>query len=113
LWRLCFAPSVGPHLPFWHRNAETEGPEWLARVTSNIEAAKIEMDPGKLANYMIQIGDLITNNIPFFALGTYRNVWGSKNRLANVPDLIYIEDLYRGWDRAVFHEQLFIRGDRL
>jgi len=100
---------VGPHLPFWHRNADREGPDWLAAVYSSIEEAKVEMDPDSLAEQMIQIRDLITENIPFFALGTYRNIWGSNNRLGNVPNLIYIEDLYRGWDRAVFHEQLFIR----
>jgi hypothetical protein len=67
------------------------------------------MDPDKLAKHMIRIRDLIAENIPFIALGAYRNVWGANNRLGNVPDIVYIEDLYRGWDRAVYHEQLFVR----
>jgi peptide/nickel transport system substrate-binding protein len=100
---------AGPHLPFWHRNADTEGPDWLVSVTSSIEKAKIEMDPDNLAEHMIEIRNQITENIPFITLGTYRNVWGSNNRLGNVPDVTHVEDLYRGWDRAVFHEQLFIR----
>jgi len=68
-------------------------------------------DPDKLAVHTVEVRDLITDNIPFISLGAYRNIWGSNNRLGKVPDLVHVEDLYRGWDRAVFHEQLFIRRE--
>ncbi len=39
--------------------------------------------------------------------GTIRRA--ASNRLANVPPVINLEDVTRGWDRAIFSEQLYFR----
>jgi peptide/nickel transport system substrate-binding protein len=100
---------MGPNLPFWHRNADTEGPDWLNEVTEGIRQAQTIIDPEKLGPQMEHLHHLISYNIPFIALGALAGPWGANRRLGNVPDLLNTEDLYRAWDRSVYHEQIYIK----
>jgi peptide/nickel transport system substrate-binding protein len=100
---------TGPYLPVWHRNAGAEAPPWLREMTALIKKAKTTMDDDIRGAYLIRIRDLITENIPFICFGADARVWGSNRRLGNVPYLVNSEDLYRALNRAVPHEQVFIR----
>ncbi len=100
---------MGPSLPFWHKFADTEGPEWLHEVTSLIRKAENTLDEDKLRGYMIQVREIMTRELPFIITGKLPNNWASSNRMGNVPDTVYTEMHYRGFDRSVFPEQLYIK----
>ncbi len=100
---------TGPYLPVWHRNAVKEGPSWLHEMTALIKKAKMTMDADIRQNDLIRVQNIIAENIPFICFGFETRVWGSNRRLGNVPHLVNSEDLYRAVNRAVPHEQLFIR----
>jgi peptide/nickel transport system substrate-binding protein len=98
--------------PFWHRNASTEGPAWLAEATDHMKQAMVTFDPDELRRHMTRIRDLHSENIPVIAIGCLRFPWGANTRVGNVPRRNTTGDSYRGWSRPLFHEQLFIRSAR-
>ncbi len=100
---------MGPNLPFWHRDADTDGPDWLNEVTDGIKQAQTIIDPEALKLQMEHLHHLVSTNIPFIALGALAGPWGANQRLGNVPDLLNPEDLYRAWDRSVYHEQIYVQ----
>ena len=100
---------VGETLPFWHRNATAEGPEWFQEVTRHVNAAVTTVDPEAFRRHMIRVRDLHTENVPVLIVGAPYLVWGASTRLGNVPMDLSPLDEYRGWGRPVFHEQLFIK----
>ena len=102
---------MGPYLPFWHRNADIEGPEWLDAATVAIHRAQNSIDRETIRESVVEIRDIYTRELPFIMIGSAPSVWASGSRLGNVADNIHATYTYRGFDRAVFHEQLFIRPD--
>ncbi len=100
---------VGSTLPFWHRNASAEGPEWFHEVTRYVNLALTTVDTARLREHMVRVRDLHTDNIPVIVAGSPYHVWGASTRLGNVPPDNSPLDEYRGWSRPVFHEQIFIR----
>ncbi len=104
-----YAP-VGPNLPFWHRNADREAPEWLREILEHLERAKYTMETQVREQELARIRDLYTEQVPFIGMGSSRGVWGARNRLGNAPKLINGEDLYRALQRSLFLEQIFIRN---
>jgi len=104
-----FIAIMGPNEPFWHRNANREGPEWLLEMTALIKQMKTTVDPDVRRLLMIKIRKLYVENLPMLTLGEGGMVWGARNRLGNVPPTITTELFTRDWDRAVFHEQIYIK----
>lgn len=97
--------------PFWHRNASSEGPEWLRESTRQLETAMSTIDPDVKRAAMKRFRDLQTENIPVIALGALRRTWGFNLRLGNVPEKTTQQNHVRAWSRPIFHEQLYIRAD--
>lgn len=104
-----YSAIMGPSEPFWHRNARREGPKWLHEMTALINQVKTTVDPEERRLMMVQIRDLHANNLPIITLGEARWIWASHKRLGNVPPRITTELHIRDWDRAVFHEQIYIK----
>ena len=100
---------MGPTLPYWHRTAPTEGPEWLHEATRYIKLAITTVDTVQLREYMDKARKLHTDNVPVIVAGTSYHVWGANVRLGNVPDISTDADVRRGWSRPIFHEQVFIK----
>ena len=67
------------------------------------------IEPDRLLNLMTRFRDVHTDNIPVIGIGAPMVLWGAATRLGNVPSDGTSEDLYRGWSRPVFHEQIFVR----
>jgi peptide/nickel transport system substrate-binding protein len=104
-----FIAIMGPSEPFWHRNANREGPAWLREMTVLIKQMQTTVDPDKRRLLTVKIRELYVENLPMLTLGEGRRVWGAQNRLGNVPPTITNELFTRDWDRAVFHEQIYIK----
>ncbi len=102
--------NVGPNLPFWHQKAAQEAPPWMRQVTADIKEAQVTLEADKLAVYTERIRDLFSENIPFISIGAHSQAWGSNKRLGNVPDLVNREDLYRGNERVIIPEQIYIKN---
>ena len=100
---------MGPNQPVWHRNAATEGPEWLHEATRLLNEIATTVDTALVRKNMNRIRDLHADHIPLLIPGFGYHVWGSSARLGNVPTKSTTADGYRGWSRPVFHEQLFIK----
>ena len=100
---------MGENLPYWHRTASAEGPEWLWEATRHIKAALTTIDTAAVNYHMRLARDLHTDNVPVIATGSGHAIWGHSSRLGNVPHDASAGDVRRGWSRAVFHEQLFVR----
>lgn len=100
---------MGASLPYWHRNATAEGPEWLREVTHHMRAAMTTIDTAEVNHHMRIARDLHTDNVPVIATGSGHTVWGHSTRLGNVPFDASAGDVRRGWSRAVFHEQIYIK----
>ena len=98
-----------PQTPWWHRNASQDGPQWLRDATRLLQAGMTTVDPDKLREIMIRFRDIYTENVPAIAIGAPSRIWGASARLGNVPEKIVGNDMYRGWGRPVFHEQIFVR----
>ena len=98
-----------PRTPWWHRNASVDGPEWLNESTRLLHEAMATIEHDRLLNLMTQFRDLHTDNIPVIGIGAPMVLWGAATRLGNVPSDGTSEDLYRGWSRPVFHEQIYVR----
>ena len=100
---------MGPTVPFWHRNASEEGPEWLKEATRYIQQTLTTVDTVLARTYMEQARDLHSDNVPVIAVGSTPRIWGASTRLGNVPREMLIADVYRGFGREVQQEQIFIR----
>ena len=59
----------GPNQPYWHRNAASEGPEWLHEATQQFERAATTTDPIVIRESMAIAKDLHTDNVPNIAIG--------------------------------------------
>jgi len=101
---------IGPNTPTWHRNAATEGPDWLLECARLIQDSQTTLDQDQVRRNMIRIRDLHTENIALILPGYAFPAWGSSTRLGNVPKQNTTSSAYRGWARPVFHEQLFIKN---
>ena len=100
---------MAPTVPFWHRNASSEGPGWLHEATRCIKRAITTVDTAKVREYMVKARDLHTDHVPVIVVGSAYNVWGAGARLGNVPHDGSAADVHRGWSRPVFHEQIYIK----
>jgi peptide/nickel transport system substrate-binding protein len=100
---------MGPGEPFWHKNAGREGPPWLHELTSLIKRAKTTIDAKERRLLMVRMRDLQADNLPMIMMGESPPIWAAQNRLGNVPPRIIAELHTRDWDRATFHEQIYIK----
>ncbi len=101
--------AVGPNFPFWHPHAVSEGPEWLRRATEHLRLAHSTINPEERRRHAEIVRDLHVENIPMVSLGAQREVFAVHQRIGNAPATAVLDTSYRGWERPVFHEQLFIR----
>lgn len=100
---------MGTNLPFWHPRANREGPEWLHEVTEAIQQAFATVDFEERRKYLERVRDLHNEHIPIIGIGAVRSTWAASTRLGNIPCKAYIDGIYRGWERPMFHEQLFVK----
>ena len=100
---------MGPSVPFWHRRASEEGPEWLRQATRDIQRAITTIDTAEIRQCMTRARDLHTDNVPVIVIGSAYHVWGVSTRLGNVPYENSAADVHRGWGRPVFHEQIYVK----
>ena len=98
-------------VPFWHRNASEEGPEWLWEATRAIQSVRTTVDPVQVRELMETVQDRYSENVPVIVVGSIYLPWGASDRLGNVPDKMSLDDVFRGM-RAFYHEQVFIHPDR-
>ena len=98
-----------PKTPYWHRNAQSEGPNWLHEASRHIERVLTTVNPAKVREYMIGLRDLHTDNIPVIVAGSTYFVWGAHTRLGNVPWTSTHAYVYRGWGRSLYNEQIYIK----
>ncbi|MEE2752737.1 MAG: ABC transporter substrate-binding protein [Candidatus Latescibacterota bacterium] len=103
---------TGSNQPYWHRNADQEGPEWLHEATRVLELAATTTDPDKLRKYMIRARDLHTDEVAAIPLGAAYRAWGAHNRLGNVPEDVSFSETHGAWGRPMTLEQIFIRNQR-
>ena len=100
---------MAPTVPFWHRNASAEGPDWLREATHHIQSVLTTVDTARVRHHMTRVRDLHTHNVPVLVVGSTYSVWGASTRLGNVPRQGTNADEFRGWSRPVFHEQIYIK----
>ena len=96
--------------PFWHRdNSKHRETEWLIEATHHIKSAMTSVDSDTVRMHMEAARELHTENVPIIVVGSPYHVWGASSKLGNVPTDGTGADVFRGWGRPVFHEQLFFR----
>ena len=100
---------MGPSVPFWHRNASKDAPEWLQEATNMVQGALTTVDPRELKGYMTRLRDLHVEQVPVIVLGFPYHVWGTSSRLGNVPYENSAATVHQGWSRPVFHEQIYVK----
>lgn len=100
---------VGPNLPFWHPRAVESETAWLLQATEYLQNAMGTVDPAVRDHYARKVHDLHVENIPMISLGSQREVYAANRRIGNVPPVAVLDTSYRGWERPIFHEQLFVR----
>jgi peptide/nickel transport system substrate-binding protein len=103
---------TGPNQPYWHRNADKEGPAWLHEATRLLEKAATTTDPDELREYMVQARDLHTAEVAAIPLGAAYRAWGANNRLGNIPEDVSFGETHGAWGRPITHEQIFIKPAR-
>jgi len=101
---------TGPGNPFWHRFARDQNTEWLWQASRAFERAATTLDTLKVREAMVEARDLTTTNVPGINVGFVYRVWGANTRLGNVPEEATVTDVYRGWSRPMFHEQIYIKN---
>jgi len=109
LGRLYDWAMVGQAGPFWHRKAPQTAQPWFRQASRYFREAMYTVDPDKLRELMVKARDLHSENVPVIVIGSVYHVWGANTRLGNVPTEGTTADVFRGWGRPVFHEQLFIK----
>ncbi len=100
---------MGANFPFWHPRADREGPEWLHEATAELRTAFATIDPDERRAHFERVRDLHNKHIPMIGIGAMRETWAASDRLGNVPCEAYLDGIYRGWERPLLHEQIFIR----
>ena len=100
---------MGPTHPFWHRQADEDAPPWLRRATRHLEEALETFDAERAHALMAKVRDIYSEEVPAIGVGSLFRVWGSSRRLGNVPENTAVDDIFLGWGRSLYHEQLFIR----
>ena len=96
--------------PFWHRdNSKHLETEWLIQATHHIKSAMTSVDPDSIRTHMEAARELHTENVPVIVVGSPYHVWGANSKLGNVPTDGTSADVFRGWGRPVFHEQLYFK----
>ena len=100
------------NMPYWHRNAKTEGPEWLHECTRLLEIAATSTDTAIVRTAMIKARDLYTEHIPAIPLGASYRVWGAHKRLGNIPNDVSFAEVHGAWGRPITHEQIFIKKEQ-
>jgi len=103
---------IGDTYPFWHRNAEREAPEWLNRAAQLFQRALITVDQDAQDELVDRIREIYVEHIPMLVIGQVYAVWGSNSRLGNVPEDAATDDVFRGWSRPIYHEQIFIKSPK-
>jgi peptide/nickel transport system substrate-binding protein len=98
------------NMPYWHRDAMTDGPEWLRETTRLLEMAATSTDTVEIRKNMILARDIYTENIPAIPLGASYRVWGANTRLGNIPDDVSFSEAHGAWGRPITHEQIFIKS---
>ena len=101
--------AMGPGVPFWHRSASIDGPDWFKEATRLMKLAMTTVDSAKLRNLMVKARELHSDNVPVIATGYAYGVWGYNSRLGNVPQNLYSGDVFRGHSQPVMHEQIYIK----
>ena len=101
--------AVRPNMPYWHRNAASDGPPWFHRAEALIRRAIVSIDPGEVTRLLLEAQRIHSENVPLIGIGAVRELWGANLRVGNVPGDGTFANIYRGWSRPVFHEQLFFR----
>lgn len=97
--------------PFWHReNSKHRETEWLVRATYHITSAMTTTDPADVKRHMVAARELHTENVPVIVVGSPYHVWGASTSLGNVPNDGTSADVFRGWGRPVYHEQLYFKN---
>jgi peptide/nickel transport system substrate-binding protein len=100
---------IGSSHPFWHHDGDEDAPEWLREATRYLTLALETRDTEKAYALMAKVRDIHSEEVPAISVGSLPMVWGSHNRLGNVPDATAVDDIFLGWDRSVFLEQVFVR----
>lgn len=95
--------------PFWYRNADKEGPEWLHEVTAYLQVAMTTIDPDVKREAMIKVRDIHAEQVAAIVIGHIYDVWAVNTRLGNVPDDVSTNIAYRGRSRPLYHEQIFVK----
>jgi len=99
---------IGETFPSWYRNA-TDAPDWLLEATRLMTEALETFDTEVAHALMSRVREIYSENVPAIGVGSLYKVWGANVRLGNVPETTAVDDIFFGWDRSLFHEQLFIR----
>ncbi|RKX32374.1 MAG: hypothetical protein DRP71_12115 [Verrucomicrobia bacterium] len=97
--------------PYWHRNASSEGPEWLHEATRYMKTAMATVDPDAVFDTMARVRDLHTENIPNIATGSKYHIWAFNTRLGNVPRENARDYEFRGWSGPLMSEQIYIKHE--
>jgi peptide/nickel transport system substrate-binding protein len=99
------------NMPYWHRTATTEGPDWLRECTRLFEIAATSTDTAIVRSSMVKARDLYTEYIPAIPLGASYRVWGAHKRLGNIPNDVSFAEVHGAWGRPITHEQIFIQKE--
>lgn len=99
---------MGDTVPFWHRNASKEGPDWLREATDQILKTLTTIDPDRAREHMHRARSLHAENVPVIVVGSAYRPWGVNRRIGNAPDKVLLSDVYRSM-KAIMHEQLYIK----
>jgi peptide/nickel transport system substrate-binding protein len=97
------------NMPYWHRDATTDGPDWLREASRLVQMAATSTDTVEIGKFMTRARDLYTENIPAIPLGAAYRVWGANTRLGNIPDDVSFSEAHGAWGRPLTHEQIFIK----
>ena len=104
--------AVGPNLPFWYRNASSGNTAWMHEVTGLIRKAENSLDDEVIDACMNKVREIFTRELPFIGIGRAPRIWATSDRIGNIPTGIFVEMQFRGLERGIFHEQLYIK-DRI
>lgn len=97
------------NMPYWHREATTDGPEWLREGTRLLNIAATSTDTAVIRESMVLAREIYTENIPAIPLGASYRVWGASTRLGNIPDDVSFSEAHGAWGRPITHEQIFVK----
>jgi peptide/nickel transport system substrate-binding protein len=98
-----------PNTPFWHKNAEHEGPDWLHEATRHIRRAMTTVDLGVRREAMDALREIYDEHVPIIGIGSTYLLWGASSRLGNVPEKVNPTRAYRAWGHTLFVQQMYVR----